>query len=142
MHYSKKELIKDISPYIQLPQYQRYREMSIDDMLLDNRIVFMVDARTGLTAQDQFVARELRRAGKPVTLAVNKGEGLDPEVTAADFHALGFGAPRVIAASHGSGCRELIDDVLAGMQMFLKGKLGLIPSRIKGTKEVKSLFKK
>jgi ATP-dependent Clp protease protease subunit len=40
--YSKKELIKDIGPYAQLPQYQRYREMSIDDMLLDNRIVFMV----------------------------------------------------------------------------------------------------
>jgi GTP-binding protein len=81
-----------------------------------DRIVFMVDARTGLTAQDQFVARELRRAGKPVTLAVNKGEGLDPDVTAADFHALGFGAPRVIAASHGSGCRELIDGVLAGCE--------------------------
>ncbi|MFO1401603.1 MAG: ribosome biogenesis GTPase Der [Steroidobacteraceae bacterium] len=81
-----------------------------------DRIVFLVDARTGLTAQDQFVARALRRAGKPVTLAVNKGEGLDPDVTAADFHALGFGAPRVIAASHGSGCRELIDDVLEGCE--------------------------
>jgi ATP-dependent Clp protease protease subunit len=42
IEYSKKELIKDIGPYVQLPQYQRYREMSIDDMLLDNRIVFMV----------------------------------------------------------------------------------------------------
>ena len=79
-----------------------------------DRIIFLVDARTGLTAQDQFVARALRRAGKPVTLAVNKGEGLDPDVTAAEFHALGCGEPRVIAASHGSGCRELIDTVLAG----------------------------
>jgi ATP-dependent Clp protease protease subunit len=42
IEYSKKELIKDIGPYAQLQQYQRYREMSIDDMLLDNRIVFMV----------------------------------------------------------------------------------------------------
>src|SRR5512146_2733289 len=42
IEYSKKELIKNIGPYAQLPQYQRYREMSIDDMLLDNRIVFMV----------------------------------------------------------------------------------------------------
>ena len=81
-----------------------------------DRIIFLVDARTGLTSQDEFVARELRRAGKPVTLAVNKGEGLDPDVTAADFHALGCGAPRVIAASHGSGCRELIDHVLAGCE--------------------------
>jgi GTP-binding protein len=82
-----------------------------------DRIIFLVDARTGLTSQDEFVARELRRAGKPVTLAVNKGEGLDPDVTAADFHALGCGAPRVIAASHGSGCRELIDHVLAGCEI-------------------------
>ncbi len=81
-----------------------------------DRIIFLVDARTGLTSQDEFVARELRRAGKPVTLAVNKGEGLDPDVTAAEFHALGCGAPRVIAASHGSGCRELIDHVLAGCE--------------------------
>ena len=42
IEYPKKELIKDIGPHAQLPQYQRYREMSIDDMLLDNRIVFMV----------------------------------------------------------------------------------------------------
>ena len=40
--YPRKKLIKDMGPYAQLQQYQRYREMSIDDMLLDNRIVFMV----------------------------------------------------------------------------------------------------
>ena len=40
----------------------------------------------GLTAQDQFIARELRRTGKPVVLALNKAEGLEGDVVAADFH--------------------------------------------------------
>src|SRR5262250_2282759 len=44
-----------------------------------DRLVFLADARTGLTPQDHFVVRELRRSGKPVTLAVNKAEGLDSE---------------------------------------------------------------
>jgi GTP-binding protein len=79
-----------------------------------DRLVFLVDARAGLTPRDLFVARELRRSGKPVTLALNKGEGLDPDVAAADFHALGFGAPLVISASHGQGCEELMEHVLEG----------------------------
>ena len=51
-----------------------------------DRLIFIVDARAGLTPQDQFVARELRRSGKPVFLAVNKAEGLDAGVVGADFH--------------------------------------------------------
>jgi ATP-dependent Clp protease, protease subunit len=42
IEYSKKQVIKDMGPYAQVSQYQRTREMTIDDMLLDNRIVFMV----------------------------------------------------------------------------------------------------
>ncbi len=44
-----------------------------------DRLVFIADARAGLSSEDQFVARELRRSGKPVTLALNKAEGLDAE---------------------------------------------------------------
>ena len=60
-------------------------------------LVFLADARTGLTPQYHFVARELRRSGKPVFLAVNKAEGLDPSTAAADFHSLGLGEPQAIA---------------------------------------------
>ena len=81
-----------------------------------DRLIFIADARGGLSAQDQFVARELRRSGKPVTLALNKSEGLDPDTVAADFHALGFGEPVAISASHGSGCEELMAHVLAGFE--------------------------
>ncbi len=80
-----------------------------------DRVIFLADARAGLTAQDHYVAGQLRRAGKPVTLAINKAEGLDSDMVAADFQALGMGAPHAIAAVHGQGCRELIDSVLAGL---------------------------
>ncbi len=80
-----------------------------------DRVIFLADARAGLTAQDHYVAGQLRRAGKPVSLAINKAEGLDADLVAADFQALGIGAPHAIAAAHGQGCRELIESVLAGL---------------------------
>jgi GTP-binding protein len=80
-----------------------------------DRLVLLADARAGLTSQDLFVARELHRAGKPVFLAINKAEGLDPGVAAADFHALGMGEAFAISASHDQGCDELIEQVLAGL---------------------------
>ncbi len=79
-----------------------------------DRLILITDARSGLTPQDQLIARELRRSGKPITLAVNKAEGLDPELASAEFHTLGVGEPFTIAASHGQGCRELIERTLAG----------------------------
>jgi GTPase len=79
-----------------------------------DRLIFIADARSGLSGEDQFVARELRRSGKPVTLVLNKTEGLDPDIAAADFHGLGFGEPCLISASHGSGCAELMAQVLDG----------------------------
>ncbi|MDW8259226.1 MAG: ribosome biogenesis GTPase Der, partial [Gammaproteobacteria bacterium] len=78
-------------------------------------LIFVVDARDGLTPQDELIARELRRAGKRVVLAVNKAENIESEVVAAEFHALALGAPVPISAAHGSGCRELIESVLAGL---------------------------
>jgi GTP-binding protein len=81
-----------------------------------DRLVFILDARSGLTPQDHFVARELRRAGKPVVLAVNKAEGLDPAAAGSDFHSLGLGEPIAIAAAHGDGCRDLMEHVLAGLE--------------------------
>jgi GTP-binding protein len=80
-----------------------------------DRVIFLADARAGLTAQDRYVADELRRSGKAVTLALNKSEGLDADMVAADFQVLGMGAPHPIAAAHGQGCRELIDAVLEGL---------------------------
>ena len=77
-------------------------------------LVFIVDARAGVTPQDEFIARQLRRAGKPVVLAANKAEGLDSDVAVAEFHGLGFGEPVPLSAAHGQGTHELMDAVFAG----------------------------
>ncbi|HEY6515485.1 MAG TPA: ribosome biogenesis GTPase Der [Steroidobacteraceae bacterium] len=81
-----------------------------------DRLILLVDARAGLTPQDYFVAREIRKSGKPTTLAVNKSEGLDLDLAAADFHALGLGEPVGISASHGQGCDDLMTQALAGLE--------------------------
>ena len=76
-------------------------------------IVFVVDGRAGMTALDQEIADKLRRARRPVTVAVNKSEGMNPGVAGADFHELGLAAPYPISAAHGEGVHGLIDDILA-----------------------------
>jgi GTP-binding protein len=81
-----------------------------------DRFIFIADARAGLTHQDQFVARELRKAGKPVFLAVNKAESLDTSVVSAEFHALALGEPYCISATHGQGTREMMEAVLEGIE--------------------------
>jgi len=80
-----------------------------------DRLIFLVDARAGIAPPDKFVARELHRSGKPVTLAINKAEGLDADLATAEFHALGFGTPLAISAAHAQGCEELMEQVLAGL---------------------------
>lgn len=77
-----------------------------------DHILFLLDAREGCTGGDEIIAQELRRTGKPVTLTVNKSEGLDEAVAGSDFYRLGFGEPRLIAAAHGRGVKALIDSVL------------------------------
>lgn len=76
-------------------------------------LLFMVDGRSGLTPQDKVIADLLRRSGRPVHLAVNKAEGMDRSVVAAEFYELGCGEPRVISAAHGDGVRELLELALA-----------------------------
>ena len=75
-------------------------------------VIFVLDARDGLTSQDARIAARLRIAGRPIILAVNKAEGL-AEHAAAEFHELALGQPWLISASHGDGVRELMDAALA-----------------------------
>jgi len=81
-----------------------------------DRLVFLADVREGLTPADHYVLRELRRSGKPVTLVLNKGEGLDLDFVGGDFHSLGLGEPLLISAAHGQGCEALMEHVLAGIE--------------------------
>ncbi|MDO9005364.1 MAG: ribosome biogenesis GTPase Der [Aquabacterium sp.] len=75
-------------------------------------VVFVVDARGGLSAQDHDIARYLRTANKKVLLAANKAEGMQEGVQLAEFFELGIGDPIAISASHGQGIRSLLDMAL------------------------------
>ncbi len=78
------------------------------DMLL-----FVVDGRAGLTPHDRSIAERLRRSGRPMLLVVNKAEGMDRNMVAAEFHELGSGEPLAISSAHGDGVREMLDEALA-----------------------------
>ena len=75
-------------------------------------VVFVVDARSGVSGQDHDIARYLRTANKRVVLAVNKAEGMLDAPQLAEFHELGMGEPHAVSAAHGQGIRSLLDAVL------------------------------
>ena len=75
-------------------------------------VILLTDAREGLNPGDEIIAERLRSQGKCVLLAVNKAEGLVPEIAAAEFHRLALGDPWVISAAHGEGVRSMIDAAL------------------------------
>ncbi len=75
-------------------------------------VLFIVDAREGLNAADQNIAAYLRQCGKPVTLVLNKTDGIDAEMASGEFHEMGLGEPHPIAAAHGRGVLSLIGNVL------------------------------
>ena len=76
-------------------------------------VLLLVDGRAGLSSGDQDVAKELRRAGKPLYLVINKTEDKDPASAGMEFHALGLGEPHAISAAHGQGIEDLMATVLA-----------------------------
>lgn len=75
-------------------------------------VVFVVDGRTGVAPQDLQIADLLRKSGRPVTLAVNKLEGITREGRTAEFYELGLGDPLGISSAHGDGISDLMDHVL------------------------------
>jgi GTP-binding protein len=75
-------------------------------------LLFMVDARNGLTPHDEQIAARLRRAGRPTFLVVNKAEGMNRAVVSAEFHALGLGDPLCISSAHGDNVHALMELVL------------------------------
>lgn len=76
-------------------------------------ILFFVDARDGLTADDEEVADLMRRAGRPILLVVNKADTLALRESRYDFYTLGLGEPIAISSTNMLGLGDLLDDVLA-----------------------------
>ncbi|MBV8210283.1 MAG: ribosome biogenesis GTPase Der [Burkholderiaceae bacterium] len=76
-------------------------------------LLFVVDVRAGLTAQDARIAQRLRTSGRPIVVAANKAEGLGAHA-GDEFHEVGLGAPCLISAAHRQGLVELMETALAG----------------------------
>jgi len=84
-------------------------------------IVFMVDARDGLTPADEVIAESLRRTGKNVKLVVNKTDGLDTRTVSSEFYSLGLGEPSSIAASQNRGIQIMLADTLNSFKLLSDG---------------------
>ncbi len=76
-------------------------------------VIFVVDIRGGLSAQDHDIARYLRTVGKTVVLAANKAEGMVDSPLLGEFYELGMGEPHPISSAHGQGIRSLTEAALA-----------------------------
>ena len=92
----------------------RIREQALMACEEADVIVFVVDGTTGVTDEDEEVARIVRRVDKPVFLVVNKKDDPSREQDGLwDFYALGVGEPRPLSAGHGHGTGDLLDDIVA-----------------------------
>jgi GTP-binding protein len=74
-------------------------------------VVFVVDARAGLTAADRHFAQWLRRHDRPLLLVANKAEGRSAGAAVLDAYALGLGEPLAVSAEHGEGISDLMAEI-------------------------------
>lgn len=95
-------------------------EEGIDDLMAQQSlqaveeadiVLFLVDARTGMTGADEFVSEHLRRQNKPVVLCVNKVDGVHAEAATAEYFSFGYEHVMPLAAAHGRGVTALIDNI-------------------------------
>jgi len=87
----------------------RMQEQTEAAIALADALMFVIDARAGLTPNDRAFADFARRANKPVVLVANKSEGKHGEAGAMESYALGLGDPIPISAEHGEGLSDLYD---------------------------------
>lgn len=96
-------------------------------------VIFVVDAREGLSAQDHEIAKYLRKLGKPCILTANKSEGLVASGQLVEFYELGLGDVHPISAAHGQGIHILLELALNSLQLpeFDEGEEQVDPGVIK-----------
>lgn len=85
-------------------------------------VIFVLDARAGLSAQDYDIAKYLRRLGKPCVLAANKAEGMLDGAQLSEFYELGLGGVHAVSAAHGQGIRDLVDLALDALHLVDPGE--------------------
>jgi len=88
---------------------RRQVEFALDE---SDVVVFVVDGREGLNPVDRAIADRLRKAGRPVLLAVNKLDNLEQSTEQYGFYSLGFGDPVGVSAAIGKGSGDLLDAIV------------------------------
>lgn len=100
------------------PQMAKLVEKQVQQAIEEaDKILFLVDAHSGLTAADTMIAEQLRSHQKKTVLVVNKVDRLDADTATSEFYQLGFGVPHAIAAKNGRGVEEFIQELLAQFPM-------------------------
>ena len=89
----------------------RMRQVSATAVGMADLVVFVVDARSGVTPADAHFGQWLRRQNKPVLLVANKAEGRGAAGAVADSYELGLGSPLAVSAEHGEGISELMSEI-------------------------------
>jgi|TARA_B110000503_G_scaffold86426_1_gene131564 GTPase len=92
------------------------KEMALQTLLAIDEsdvLLFIVDAREGLHPIDQHIADVIRKNDKPKMLLINKAEGMQDDMVAADFHSLGFKSYLAISSAHGEGISQLRDYIVS-----------------------------
>jgi GTP-binding protein len=102
--------IADVSPITRSIAEQARAAVEEADLVL-----FLVDARAGVTPGDEEIAEILRHAGKPVIVVANKIDDPSRDTLALEFHRLGLGDPFPLSAMHGYGTGDLLDLVVASL---------------------------
>lgn len=93
----------------------RMRKQTEQAIAAADLVLFVIDARAGVTAADSAFARIARHSGKPVVLVANKAEGRQGTDGVLDAFSLGLGAPIAISAEHGEGIGDLASDIIAAL---------------------------
>ena len=91
--------------------YGRMRASSAAAVDGADLVVFVVDARAGITPADSHFAAWLRRQGRPVLLVANKAEGRGGAQAAMEAYSLGLGEPLAVSAEHGEGLANLMGEI-------------------------------
>ncbi len=96
----------------------RMRQQSEAAIAESDLVLFVIDARAGVTPADEVFAKIIRTSGRPVVLVVNKSEGRSAEAGFYEAYKLGFGEPVAVSAEHGQGLGELDVEIMS--------KLGIV----------------
>jgi GTP-binding protein len=99
---------------------QKIKQVTIDALARAHLILFVTDAKSGVTNEDQMFSRWLRKNPKKVILLVNKCESSNTAVFVQDYYRLAMGEPVFISAEHGLGMIDLFDVLNAEYEEFLK----------------------